>query len=387
MSSLPRHEYIHTVVIGGGQAGLTVGYQLAKRGIPFVILDANARIGDAWRSRWDSLRLFTPARYDGLSGMRFPNRGDAFISKDEMADYLESYASRFKLPVRTGARVDRLSKRGDRFVVSAGDSTIEADNVVIAMSNNQHARVPTFAKELAPRIVQLHSSEYKNPSQLRDGSVLVVGVGNSGADIGLELARTHHTWIAGKESGHVPFRIETIVGRFLLVRLVRFVGHHVLTVGTPMGRKLRPTLLRQAAPLVRVKPQDLVAAGAERVPRVVGVRDGLPLLADGRVLEVENVIWCTGYHAGFSWIDLPVFDGEGRPMHERGIVPSQPGLYFVGLHFLYSMTSETISGVERDAKRVVAAIAATGSIRGSIQRPESSVERAPREKVATGTVA
>jgi putative flavoprotein involved in K+ transport len=212
-------------------------------------------------------------------------------------------------------------------------------------------------------------------------------VGNTGADIGIEVARSHRTWISGKESGYVPFRIETLVGRFLLVRLVRFVGHHVLTVRTPMGRKLRPKLMHQAAPLVRVKPQDLVAAGAERVPRVVGVRDGLPLLADGRVLEVENVIWCTGYHAGFSWVDLPVFDGEGRPMHERGIVPSQPGLYFVGLHFLYSMTSETISGVERDAKRIVAAIAAKGPIRGSIQRLEPSVERAPREKAATGTVA
>lgn len=387
MSSLPKHEYIHTVVIGGGQAGLTVGYQLAKRGIPFVILDANARIGDAWRSRWDSLRLFTPARYDGLSGMRFPNRGDAFISKDEMANYLESYAVRFKLPVRTGVRVDRLSKRGDRFVVSAGDSTIEADNVVIAMANSQQARVPAFAKDLSPRVVQLHSSDYKNPSQLRDGSVLVVGVGNSGADIGLEVARTHRTWISGKESGHVPFRIETTVGRFLLVRMVRFVGHHVLTVRTPIGRKLRPKLLHQAAPLIRVKPQDLVAAGAERVPRVVGVRDGLPLLADGRVLEVENVIWCTGYHAGFSWIDLPVFGGDGLPMHERGIVHSQPGLYFVGLHFLYSMTSETISGVERDAKRVVADIAAKRRIRGSIPGPKSSIERAPRETTATETVA
>jgi len=234
--------------------------------------------------------------------------------------------------------------------------------------------------------VQLHSAEYKNPSQLRDGGVLVVGVGNSGADIGLEVARTHRTWIAGKESGHVPFRIETVVGRFLLVRMVRFVGHRVLTVGTPIGRKLRPKLLYSAAPLIRVKPQDLVAAGAERVPRVVGVRDGLPLLADDRVLDVENVIWCTGYHAGFSWIDLPVFGADGLPMHDRGIVAAEPGLYFVGLHFLFSMTSETISGVERDAKRIVAAIAARRIAAAPADQDTLALEP-PVRRAATGTLA
>ena len=351
-------EHIDTLIIGGGQTGLSVGYQLAKRDIPFVIVDAHDRIGDAWRNRWDSLRLFTPARYDGLPGMRFPRRGDAFISKDEMADYVESYAKHMGLPVRTGVRVEHLAKRGGKFIASTNKGTIEADNVVIAMSNSQVARVPSFAKELDVLITQLHSSEYKNPAQLRDGDVLVVGVGNSGADIGLEVARRHRTLIAVAEKGVIPFRIETPVARFVLLRMVKFVGHHVLTIRTPIGRKLRPKLMAGGAPLVRVKPKDLVAAGAERVPRVVGVRDGLPLLADGRVVKVANVIWCTGYDAGFSWLDLPVFDSTGRPMHEAGIVPSEPGLFFVGLHFLYSMTSETVSGMQRDAKRIADAVAA-----------------------------
>ena len=188
-----------TIVIGGGQAGLSVGYHLQRRGIPFLILDASQRIGDAWRQRWDSLRLFTPARYDGLPGWAYPARGDAFITKNQMADYLEAYAKRFDLPVQTGVRVDGLSRQGDRFVVTAGERRFEADQVVVAMANYQVPRVPPFAPELDRRIVQLHSLEYRNPSQLRAGGVLVVGVGNSGADIALEVVRSHPTWLAGKE--------------------------------------------------------------------------------------------------------------------------------------------------------------------------------------------
>jgi putative flavoprotein involved in K+ transport len=351
-------ERFETVIIGGGQAGLSVGYHLAKRGRPFVILDANERIGEAWRSRWDSLRLFTPARYDGLPGIHFPGRGDVFPTKNEMADFLEAYAKRFELPVRTGVRVDALSRRGNTFIVSAGDLRFESENAVIAMTNYQKPRVPPFARDLDPNIVQMHSSEYRNPLQLRDGSVVVVGAGNSGAEIALEVARTHHTMMAGKESGHVPFRIEGVAARLVLVRLVRFIGHHVLTVNTPIGRKVRPKLLPKAGPLIRVKPKDLVAAGIERVPRVVGTNGGLPLLEDGRLLDVTNVIWSTGYHPGFSWIDLPVFAGDGEPMHERGIVGVEPGLYFIGLKFLYAMTSDTITGVARDAERIAKHIAA-----------------------------
>ena len=350
-------QHTHTVVIGGGQAGLSVGYHLAKRGIPFVILDAHPRVGDAWRNRWDSLRLFTPSRYAGLPGFPFPGRGDAFLTKDEVADYLESYAQRFHLPVKNGVKVDSLSKEGQRFVTTAGDLRFESANVVVAMANYQVPRVPDFARELDPAVVQLHSHDYRNPSQLRDGGVLVVGVGNSGADIGLEVAQSHPTWMSGKESGHIPFRIETFLASNFLVRLVRFVGHHVLTVSTPIGRKVRPKLLSKAAPLVRVKPQDLIDAGIERVPRVVGVRSGRPLLANDRTLDVNNVIWCTGYHPGFAWIKMPIFGEDGRPVHERGIVPGMPGMYFVGLHFLYAMSSASLIGVSRDAERVVKALA------------------------------
>jgi len=348
---------VQTVVIGGGQAGLAVGYHLAKRGLPCEILDANPRVGDAWRNRWDSLRLFNPARYAGLPGMRFPARGDSFPTKDQVADYLAEYARRFQLPVRNGVQVDRLWKERDRFLIAAGDRLFEAENVVVAMANYQQPWIPPFARDLDQGIIQLHSHGYRNPSQLRDGGVLVVGMGNSGAEIALEAAASHPTWISGKETGHIPWPIDSFLARFFLSRLIRFFGHHVLTVNTPLGRKLRPKLLTTATPLVRVKPETLFAAGVTQAPRVTGVREGLPLLADDSVLDVKNVIWCTGYRHGFPWINLPIFDHKGEPEHEDGIVKSVPGLYFAGLHFLHSMTSATLIGIGRDAERVAKAIA------------------------------
>jgi putative flavoprotein involved in K+ transport len=344
------------VIIGGGQAGLSVGYHLAKRGRPFMILDANERIGDSWRKRWDSLRVFTPARADGLAGSPFPGSPWSFPTKDEMGDYLEAYANRFDLPVRTGFRVDGLSREENRYVVASGDRRIEADHVVVAAGACQDAKVPSFASELNQSIVQLHSSEYLAPSQLQEGSVLVVGVGNSGAEISFELSRTHPTWLAGKEHGHLPVRHGSIPFQ-LLFRMVRFVGYHVLTTSTPIGRKVRPKFVAGGPPLIRVRPKDIAAAGIKRVGRVIGVRDGSPLLEGDRVLDVANVIWCTGFSPDFSWIHLPVFDEAGEPKHVRGVVANEPGLYFVGLIFLYAAVSDVLPGVGRDAAHIAKHIA------------------------------
>ena len=361
-------ERFATVVIGGGQAGLSVGYHLARRRMPFVILDAGKRVGDAWRERWDSLHLFTPARFDGLDGMPFPAPADAFPSKDEMGDYLEAYAVRFHLPVRSGVVVDGLTREDGRFVISAGEARYEADNVVIAMSNFQRPRVPSFAAELDPAITQLHSSEYRRLSQLRIGGVLLVGAGNSGAEIAMETARAGHpTWLAGRDTGHLPFRLEGRGVRSLAARLVlRFLFHRVLTVHTPMGRAVRRKTAARGGPLIRVKPAHLAAAGVTRAGRVTGVRDGMPVV-DGRALEVSNVIWCTGFHPGFSWIDLPILEGD-YPVHESGEVAAQPGLYFVGLHFLHAMSSVMIHGVGRDADRIAGTIAARAAGQARVPR-------------------
>jgi putative flavoprotein involved in K+ transport len=349
-------ERFETVIIGAGQAGLATGYHLKRLGVPFVILDAQERVGDAWRTRWDSLRLFTPAWVDGLPGLPFPAPRWSFPTKDEMADYFESYAARFELPVRTGTQIERLVQEGDRYVLSSEGRRIEADRVVVATGANRVPKLPAYASALDPWILQIHSAEYRNPSQLREGRVLVVGVGNSGAEIAVELAPSHQIWLAGTPTGQIPAPLGTRRYR-MGFHVFRFFGTRVVTRGNPIGRRLLPKLERQAAPLVPVRLDDLAAANVQMVPRVAGVRDGLPLLEDERVLEVENVIWCTGFRQDFPWIHLPIFDPEGRPVHDRGVVTSGPGLYFVGLNGQYSLASEVIPGVGRDARYIAEAIA------------------------------
>lgn len=373
----PTRTY-DTIVIGAGQSGLATGYFLQQAGRDFVILDANRRIGDAWRNRWDSLRLFTPARYDGLAGMPFPASPHYFPTKDEMADYLETYAVHFNLPVRTNMRVNRLTREGNRFEVSTGDQRFEADNVVVAMATFQKPCIPAFARELDPGIRQMHSVDYRNSDQLQDGDVLIVGAGNSGAEIAVEVSRNHQTWLSGRDTGQVPFRIEGAAARIILLRLVlRGLFHHLMTINTPLGRKVRPKLISQGTLLVRTKANDLAKAGVKRVPRTADVQNGLPVLEDGRVLEVANVIWCTGYTPGFSWIDLPIM-GELEPKHRRGVVQSQPGLYFVGLNFLYAQSSTMIQGVSRDAEYVVQQIAA----RLEKKVPANGQDEKPKQRVA-----
>ncbi len=348
---------VGTLVIGGGQAGLVMGYHLAQRGIPYTIVDAGARVGDAWRRRWDSLRLFTPNRLNSLPG--FAIRGDrwGFPSKDEFADYLEAYARHHGLAIQTGVRVDRLTRVDDRYVGTAGDRTFHADNVVVAMSSWQKPRVPEFAGDLDPSIVQLHVADYKNPSQLADGPVLVVGAGNSGAEVAKELAADHDVWLAGPSTGAVPFRPENLSGRLMMPFVGRVIFHRVLTTSTPIGRKARPKMVATGEPLIRVKPKDLKRLGVQRVGRVTGVEGGRPVLDHGTVINAANVVWCTGFRPDFSWIDLPVTGPQG-PVHDRGIVESERGLYFLGLKFLYAVSSEQVHGVGRDAGHIADTILA-----------------------------
>jgi putative flavoprotein involved in K+ transport len=352
-------QQIGTVVIGGSQAGLAVGYYLKQHGLPFVILDENDRIGDAWRKRWDSLRLFTPAPYDGLPGMPFPGSASSYPTKDETADYLEAYARAFELPVRTGGRVDRLSKVGDQFVVRAGEHKLFAENVVVATGAFNNPRVPAFARELDESIAQLHSKEYRNPSQIQEGGVLVVGAGNSGAEIAIELARHHQTWLSGPDTGQEPARAGSLLDH--LVTPIMWLMATRLTVKTAPGRKLRDHFLDppRGIPLGRVRRKDFAAAGIERVPRMTGVSNGYPVLENGRVLEVSNVIWCTGYAPYYDWIDLSLTTRNGLPIHDRGVLESCPGLYFIGLLFLYSLSSALLGGVGRDADHIVAHIVST----------------------------
>jgi putative flavoprotein involved in K+ transport len=359
-------ERFETVIVGGGQAGLSAGSFLKKAGRSFVILDGHERVGDNWRERYDSLRLFTPAYAISLPGWAFPAKGFTTPLKDDMADYLEAYATKLALPVRTGVWVDGVRRDGDIYVVTAGTQRFEAANVIVATGAHREARMPALAREVDPTIVQLRSTGYRNPTQLREGGVLVVGAGNSGADIALEAVSTHPTWLAGPIRGHVPVDIDTGFSRHVAFRVVRFVGLHVLTLRTPMGRRARAKAASQGTPLVRVKPKWLDAAGVRRVGKVVAVQDGQPVLENGQVLDVANVIWCTGFRHDLSWIDLPIFGEDGAPTHDRGVVTSEPGLYFVGLPFQFSSASDVLPGVGRDARYVVKRILARAQAARSV---------------------
>ena len=357
-------ESFDTVVIGAGHAGLIAGSHLARTGRPFVILHADERVGDVWRRRYDSLRLFTPSYAIRFPGMRFPMERWQAPTRDEFADFLEAYVERFSLPVRGGVRVERISRDGDTYVVEAGPERFEAANVVLAVGAHREPRTPAFASELDPSILQLHSTDYRDPSQLREGPVLLVGAGNSGADLAMELAPSHETWLSGPIRGHVPVDIDEGFARHLGFPVVKFLGLHVLTRGTPIGRKVlsKPA---HGDPLIRVKPKWLDRAGVRRVGKTVAAIDGRPVLEDGRDLDVANVIWCTGSGVDLSWIDLPIVGDDGLPMHDRGVVGSEPGLYFVGLPFQYSLASATVPGVPRDAEHVIRALVRRSSPRGA----------------------
>jgi putative flavoprotein involved in K+ transport len=243
-------------------------------------------------------------------------------------------------------------------VLVSGDDCYEANNVVVAMANYQVPKKPPFASQIDPGITQIHSMEYQNPSQFQKGSVLIVGAGNSGSEIAMELAAQHPIFMSGRSTGEIPFRIQSRIARILLVNLtLRLLFHRILTVKTPIGRKIRPKVISRGGPLIRVKQRDMAAAGIERVPRVAGIENGLPVLEDGRILEVANVVWCTGFQPGFSWIDLPGIE-EIDHLHQRGVVADQPGLYFTGLHFLYSLSSAMIHAAGRDAEYIARVIAA-----------------------------
>jgi putative flavoprotein involved in K+ transport len=362
-------ERIDTVVIGAGQAGLSAGYHLAKRGMPFVILDADARVGDHWRDRWESLKLYSPARYDSLPGMRFPAPSSHWPTGREMGDYLEAYARQLDLPVRSGTRVERVEPVEGGFVVSTADGgRLAARQVIVASGAFHRPNIPAFAGDLDPSIRQLHSHEYRNPAQLRDGPVLVVGLSHSGADIAFETANAgHRTILSGRSNGQVLIRVTDTKRAMLGWPIVEFFFKHVATIRTPIGRRMRPEVRRHGGPLLRVRRQDLDKAGVERHDdRTVGAKDGRPMLADGTVLDVANVIWATGYRPDYGFVAAPIVGDDGWPVEVRGVSPTVPGLYFLGVPFQYAFTSMLVTGAGRDASYVVDRIAE----RASVARPE-----------------
>jgi putative flavoprotein involved in K+ transport len=376
-----KTEQIDTVVIGGGQAGLAAGYYLSRQKRDFVILDAHGRTGDSWRKRWDSLRLFTPTGFNHLPGMPFLKSSDRFPTKDEMANYLESYVAHFQLPMLLNTKVDELARDGDRFLITSSTLHWEANHVIVATGAYSTPRVPAFASQLDPAINQLHSMDYRNPSQLRDGAVPVVGAGNSGVEIALDLAPQHSVWLAGRDTGFIPvnfgkfsYELGVVLFRVLMQRL---------TVDTPLGRWMvqRARKFSGGHPVVGVTSEDLLEAGIQRVPRVTGISRGRPILKDGRVLDVANIIWATGFVRDYRWIKLPVFDSNGNPIHHRGVVQGEPGLYFTGLPSQSSLLSGLVAGAGADAKYIAKQI----SLRAKAIDPTPSGKAGKLSRRASGT--
>lgn len=341
-----------TVIIGAGQAGLAVGYYLAKQAHnDFIILDGNGRVGDVWRRRWESLRLFTPAEYNNLPGLPFPVPAGHLPLKNEVADYLEAYAQRFDLPVCLNTLVESVTHDGDHYIITTSSRTHKANNVVIAAGAFHTPYIPEFNAALDPNIQQLHSSEYRIPDQLQAGTVLVVGAGNSGVQIATELAETRNVWLSGRDTGVIPRRL---LGKDFFWWLTRTVFK--VTVDSWLGRRLA-VRVRGGDPIFSDIADALSRSSVERVPHTAGVRGGKPILEDGRVLEVANVVWCTGFKPNYFWISLPVFDESGYPIHYRGVVKDAPGLYFVGLPGLFRVNSNLLGGVGADAEYIAAHIA------------------------------
>ncbi|MBX3310515.1 MAG: NAD(P)-binding domain-containing protein [Cryobacterium sp.] len=312
-----------------------------------MILNAEARVGDEWRRRWDSLLLFTPARHSALPGLPHPDPR-AFLSKNEIADYLERYAQQFELPVRHGVTVTGVARSGDGFTVTTSAGVLTAESVVVATGATTTPAVPGFASELDADIRQLHSSEYRNPGSVPPGTVLVVGAGTSGAEIALELAASHPVFLAGRPTPHIPDALLAVAGELYWAFIYR-----VLTIDTPIGRKVAPKFHSRGAPLIRISMKKVQAAGVSRLPRLTGVEN----VEGESVPRPSTVIWATGYRPGLEWIEGVPLDAGGLPDAPRGVVASMPGLYFVGMPFQFGLTSQLLGGVGRDAGFVAERIA------------------------------
>jgi putative flavoprotein involved in K+ transport len=354
------------VVIGAGQAGLTSGYYRSRQGHRFVILERSDSVASAWRERWESLTLFTPRRYSALPGLPFPGDPDGYPTRDEVIKYLERYAQMFQLPIEFNGNVRRLSHDDGRFALEVDGRTVTADQVVVATGPFQMPYIPKLAQDLDPEVWQAHSTGYRRPSDVPEGTMLVAGGGNTGFQIAKELSATHEVILSvGSRQTPLPQRL---AGRDLFWWLTK-AGILSTTVESRLGSRLqhRDTLIGSS-------PRQLKRRyGVELRPRAIAASGRTVRFEDGSEVEIDAVIWATGYQPDYSWIDLPVFDSDVRLRHRRGVT-DVPGLYFLGLTWQHTRGSALIGWVKEDAEFIAERIAA---FQESKKRAES--QRAPAE--------
>ncbi len=364
-------ERFDVVVIGAGQAGLAIGHFLARAGRRFLIVDRSDSIAAAWRTRWDSLVLFTPRRYDSLPGLAFPGDPDGYPTRDEVIAYLEQYAAAFELPIELKSAVRSLNADGGGFLVALEDRQIEADQVVVATGPFQLPRVPALADQLSPDVFQTHSTGYRRPSDVPEGTVLVVGGGNTGFQIAKELAATHPVHLAvGSRQTPLP---QMFLGRDLFWWLTK-TGLLKKTIESRLGRRMR-----DRDTLIGSSPRQLKRAGVELKPRAVAASGRTVSFADASELDVDAVIWATGYRPDHSWINHPVADANGRLLHRRGVT-DVPGLYLLGLSWQHTRGSALLGWVKDDAEFIAEQIDAFAELQIAPERDTTGTEsvRAPQ---------
>ena len=346
-----------TIIIGAGQAGLSAGYFLKKLGTKFIILTKDKKIGNIWRERWDSLRLFTPVYYNKLPGMDFPSDDPDYLpDKNETADFLETYAVKFNLPVCLNTEVIEIEGGDHSFTIKTESKIYTSKNVIVATGAFHHPHIPDFAGDISDSVFQVHSSCYKNPEELKDGDVLVVGAGSSGLQIATEIMEQkeskRNVWLSGPDTGTFPRRIFGIdIYHFLAATVFR------VPIKSLPGRIIKSVSYRHGDLALRPTYKKMIKAGVKRVGRTIGVKNGNPVLENNISLNVNNIIWCTGFRYNFNWINLDIFNSKGFPVHNRGIVRKVPGIYFLGLHFQYTISSSLLGGVRKDAGYIVDYIA------------------------------
>lgn len=331
------------VVIGGGQAGLSMGYYLKQTPLSFIILDNHAFVGEVWRKRYESLVLFTPRSYSSLPGLVLEGDPTGFPTKDEIANYLELYAQTFELPIHFNCHVQKVQKENNIFTISTNNTVTKAKNVVIATGPFHTPNIPSLAKELPKHVVQLHSSEYKHPAQLNDGSVLVVGGGNSGAQIAVELSEHNETYLS---VGHkIQFLPLTIAGRSIFKWFDR-LGILQANRNSFIGKKVQ----RRPDPIFGFELKEKIINNEVKIKsRTWSVHQEEIQFDDQSTIRVNNVIWATGFKQDYSWIDVPqLFNSNGIVKHNRG-VSEIGGLYFLGMPWQHRRGSALLLGVGEDA--------------------------------------